>query len=405
MVSPSLAQLANPRSLAQQSRDLLGDSVRWLSSHTLEILIGLGAGALIVAMLYAARLIGMRLCRGSDDRLSWRTVGGRVLAKTSLWFMVAAAAELVTGYAGAPGSLRTTTHFLFVVAATLQAAIWVRELVMGAIEHRAGGGDPQGALGSALGILRLLVSVGVFGVATLTILSNLDVDVTGLVAGLGVGGIAIGLAAQGIFADLFAAVSILFDKPFRRGDVIKWDESIGTVESIGLKSTRVRATTGEEVIISNTNLLDKELHNFKRLSYRRTTVLIGLTYESPRDKLSAVPAVLRTLVEAEPDCRFVRCGLQNFGDSSLDFELQYDVESELFDVVFNTRHRINMAILERFAADNLGFAYPTQVSYAANPDGTLVAPYPDMQKIDAVDGDEAARSAAGGRVSRFLSRG
>lgn len=404
MLPLSQAVVADPRSLPRQARDAVGEGIAWLSSHTLEILTGLAAGLVIVALLYGVRHLGVRLCNASTDRLSWRMIAGRVLHKTSIWFMVAVAAELVASYANAPGAVRTTTHFLFVVAATLQVAIWVRELIMGAIEHRAGGGDPDGALGSALGILRLLVSVGVFGIAVLTILSNLDVDVTGLVAGLGVGGIAIGLAAQGIFADLFAAVSILFDKPFRRGDTIRWDDMLGSVESIGLKSTRLRANSGEEVIISNRNLLDKELHNFKRLSYRRTIATLGLTYESPREKLDALPATLRAIVEAEPDCRFVRCGLQRFGDSGLEFELQYDVDSEKFDVVFDTRHRINMAILDRFAADGIGIAYPTQVTYAANPDGTLVPPYPEVQKIDQVGDDAPAAAAAPGRVSRFLSR-
>ena len=132
-------------------------------------------------------------------------------------------------------------HALFVIAFAIQAAIWARELVLGYIEHRVGADDGHTTLGSAVGIIRLLATVALFAIAIILILDNLGVNVTGLVAGLGIGGIAIGLAAQGIFSDLFAALSILFDKPFRRGDSIKFGDVSGNVEQIGLKTTRVCA--------------------------------------------------------------------------------------------------------------------------------------------------------------------
>src|SRR5204862_2749678 len=136
-------------------------------------------------------------------------------------------------------------------------------------------------LGSAVGLIRVLISVAIFIIAVVVVLDNLGVNVTGLIAGLGIGGIAIGLAAQGIFADLFAALAIIFDKPFRRGDSIRWDTTSGTVEQIGLKSTRVRSTTGEEVIISNTNLLGKELHNMQRLKHHRIVHAFGIDDQCP----------------------------------------------------------------------------------------------------------------------------
>ncbi|WP_339548885.1 mechanosensitive ion channel family protein, partial [Pseudomonas sp. RA_35y_Pfl2_P32] len=137
------------------------------------------------------------------------------------------------------------------------------------------------AIGSAMNIIRLLVSFAVFAIAAIVVLDNLGVNVTGLIAGLGVGGIAIGLAAQGIFADLFAALAILLDRPFRRGDAISYDKSAGTVEAIGLKSTRIRGVTGEERIVANKQLLEKEIINNTQREYRRVVFTLGLVQWTP----------------------------------------------------------------------------------------------------------------------------
>ena len=133
-----------------------------------------------------------------------------------------------------PEGVASVIAVLFIVAATLQTALWVRELVLGVIEHRAGAAAEGSSLGTAMGIIRLLVTIAIFIIAAIVVLDNLGVNVTGLIAGLGIGGIAIGLAAKGIFDDLFSALSIIFDKPFRRGDSIRWDQTSGTVEQIGL---------------------------------------------------------------------------------------------------------------------------------------------------------------------------
>jgi small-conductance mechanosensitive channel len=208
------------------------------------------------------------------------------------------------------------------------------------------------------------------------VLDNLGVNVTGLVAGLGIGGIAIGLAAKGIFDDLFSALSIIFDKPFRRGDSIRWDTTSGTVEQIGLKSTRVRSITGEEVVISNTNLLNKELHNMARLNRRRLILPFGIVYQTSPEMCARIPAIVKESVAQCDKCQFLRCGMTGFGDSSLDFTLEFDVKSEAWQKVFETRHQVLVAILKRFNEEGIEFAYPTQTSFTAAPDGTLIMPYP-----------------------------
>ena len=244
------------------------------------------------------------------------------------------------------------------------------------IEHRAGGVDQSSGLGSAVGIIRLLVTIAIFAIALIVVLDNLGVNVTGLVAGLGIGGIAIGLAAQGIFADLFSALSIIFDKPFRRGDSIRWDTTTGTVEQIGLKSTRIRAITGEEVVISNTNLLGKELHNMARLNRRRILQQFGIVYQTPPEVCARIPAIVREVIEDCDKCSFLRCGMVAYGASSLDFAFEFDVKSEVWQKVFDARSQVLIALLRRFKEEGIEFANPTQTSFTAAPDGTLIMPYP-----------------------------
>ena len=357
-------------------QDLWDQSLIWISQNSLRILIAVAIGALIVLALFGVKALGMRLCHGDRAGAHWRTVIGRVLAQTRFLFMVVLAGELVIGYADAPDSVRSTIRFLWVIGFTLQAALWARELILGLVEHRAGAdGLEHSTLGSAFGIIRLLVSIALFAIAGVLILDNLGVNVTGLVAGLGIGGIAIGLAAQGIFADLFAALAILFDRPFRRGDIIKWDATVGTVEAIGLKTTRVRAQTGEEVVISNTNLLNKELHNLARLDRRRVILPFGLAYQTPPEVCAGIPELVRGIVESCEGCQLVRCGMTGFGASSLNYELQFDVHSDELKAVFNAQSTVAIAMLEAFNEAGIAFAYPTQTSFTAAPDGRLIMPY------------------------------
>ncbi|PTQ09911.1 mechanosensitive ion channel protein MscS [Sphingomonas oleivorans] len=364
---PLLASAAN-------LRDFWNQATLWLAGHYLQILIAIGIGIAIVLILLGIRSFGLRLCARDAGFSHWPTTIGRAISLTHIWFMVAFAAKLVDGYAAPPRAVADTINIFFTIAAALQAAIWARELILGIVEHRAGDTD-NGTLGSAIGIIRLLVTVVLFTIAGVLILDNLGVNVTGLIAGLGIGGIAIGLAAKGIFDDLFSALSIIFDKPFRRGDSVRWDSTSGTVEAIGLKTTRVRALTGEEVVISNTNLLNKELHNMARLARRRHVLTLGVTYQTPPEVCARIPTLAREIVEAHDKCKLVRCGMTNFNSSSLDFELQFDVMSEIYEEIFEARHKVCIAILKRFNAEGIDFAYPTQTSFTAAPDGRFVLPY------------------------------
>jgi len=362
--------------LGERGSRLLAEAGDWLSSNSADIALSLVAAALIALLLIGVRSLGQRLVRNRTADVQWRTIFARVLAKTSLFFIFMCAIQLVVGQTDAPHPIRRVSEILFIVAAALQAAIWGRELILGFVYQRVGEAEEQSTLGSAVGIIRLLVTITLFAVALILILANIGVNVTGLVAGLGIGGIAIGLAAQGIFSDLFAALSIIFDRPFRRGDAIKVGQVQGHVENIGLKTTRIRSLDGEQIVISNAKLLAEQLHNFTNLQRRRFILKFGLVYQLPTDTLRQVPALVRREIEAQEGTKFVRCGLAAFGASSLDYETVFEIEGADFEHAFAIRHAILLAILDAFARERIALAYPTQTSFTAAPDGTHIMPYP-----------------------------
>jgi small-conductance mechanosensitive channel len=353
------------------------DTLAWLANHETQILLGLAAGGAIVVLLLGARWIGLRICRSDPAHHHWRTVIGRMLERTRSWFILVLAIRVVFAVGRAPDPWARGTQIAFIVAMALQAALWLRELALGVIEHRAGGLEESSGLGSAMGIIRLLVSVAIFAIALVVILDNLGVNVTALVAGLGIGGIAIGLAAQGIFKDLFAALAIIFDRPFRRGDAIKVQQVSGQVEEIGLKSTRIRADSGEQVVISNAQLLDKELHNYALIARRRVQLPFGLVYQTDPRTLAEVPEIVHAIVERDDRARLIRCAFLGFGDSSLNYETIFDVPSADPNEVAAVRAAIGLDILTAFGEREIAFAYPTQTAFTAAPDGRLIMPYPD----------------------------
>lgn len=363
--------------VTQRLHSLWGDGVIWIETHTAEILISLGVALIIVIVMTLLRRMGRRWFEQNKSLDTWQSVIGRSMAKTRTWFMTALALEVVAVFSNAPDLIARSISFLFSLAMVIQSAIWARSIILGFVEHRTRTDELSSeALGSAMKLIRVLVTIAVVAIAGIVVLDNLNIDVTGLVAGLGIGGIAIGLAAQGIFSDLFAALSIIFDKPFKVGDSIHYDGTFAKVEQIGMKSTRLRAVTGEEVIISNTNLLDKEIMNLTRLNRRRITFSIGVVYQTDPEKAQRIPDILRDIINAEAH-DFVRSGFTGFGDSSLDYQLQFDVQSADYEVVYNARHAVGIAIFKRFAAEGLDFAYPTQTSFTAAPDGKMVLPYPE----------------------------
>lgn len=372
--APTLARLA-PESIGPRLQSYWDALTVWVQNNYVELGIAVVAAIIVFVALSWLKRIAAKIARASEHRAHLKSIVARTLARTSRFFRIMVSIELVNQIANAPAALTQTVDILFTIAIVIQVAIWLREIILGLIERRAGEGvHEHDTLQSAMVLIRLLVSFVLFAVATIVVLDNLGVNVTGLVAGLGVGGIAIGLAAQGIFSDLFAAISIIFDKPFRRGDTVSYDNTIARVEVIGMKSTRLRALTGEEKIISNSKLLEKEITNNTLTLYRRVTFVLTLVYQTPPALARRVPDILRAVVEAN-GAQFIRAGFNNFAASSLDFHVVFDIESDDVEEMFQARHDIGIAIIDSFAREGICFAYPTQTTFTAAPDGNLVMPY------------------------------
>ena len=322
-------------------------TLAWFTANLDALLLGLIVAAVLVGIMLLLRSLGWRMVASDPTCASWRYVSGRVLAKTTLLFMVFAALDIVTTYAEPPERIGRLFDIGFVIAFALQGAVWGRELILGVIGRQVADDAAESTLANAVGIIRVLISVALFAVALIVILDNLGVNVTALVAGLGIGGIAIGLAAQGIFSDLFAALAILFDRPFRRGDTIRYDQSTGTVEKIGLKTTRLRSLTGEQLIMANTKLLEREIHNYAQATARRMTIYFAVEAQTPGDKLAQVPALAGEAVGTVKGCKLVRCAANAVGAGAIGFELVYDDRALENNRIAQNRSAVLLALIER----------------------------------------------------------
>jgi small-conductance mechanosensitive channel len=326
--------------------------VDWFANNRDGLLLGVAVGAALVAFMLVLRSFGQRTIARDPEGIGWRNVISRVLAKTSLAFMIIAAADVVANYAELPRKPAHLLDIAFTIAFALQGAIWVRELILGLIGRKVAE-ENSGALASAMAIIRVLISVALFAIAAILILDNLGVNVTALVAGLGIGGIAIGLAAQGIFSDLFAALSILFDKPFKKGDTIRYDQSTGTVERIGLKTTRLRSITGEMLIMANTKLLEREIHNLAAAKARRMTLYFAIGIDTPAEKIAAVLDVAAAVVAEVHGCKLIRCAASGVGSGAVAFELVYDDKSLDNNRVAEDHSTILLNLIQRLRAEKV----------------------------------------------------
>jgi small-conductance mechanosensitive channel len=187
--------------------------------------------------------------------------------------------------------------------------------------------------------------------------------VNAVIAGLGVGGVAVALAAQTILGDLFNYFVIIFDRPFVEGDFIVVDELKGEIEKIGIKSTRIRSIDGEMLIISNSNLMGSRIRNFKRMERRRAAFSIGVTYQTSPEVMARIPGMIRQIVESIPLAALDRAHFKSFADSSLIFETVYFVLDREYTVYMDIQQQINIEIMKKFADEKIEFAYPTQTVY------------------------------------------
>ena len=206
------------------------------------------------------------------------------------------------------------------------------------------------------------ITVWIFGI--LLVLSNLGVNVNSLMAGLGIGGVAFAFAFKNILGDLFASFVIFFDKPFLPGDFIMTGDIKGTIQKIGIKTTRLRAPTGEEIIVANQVLTSAKLYNYKNLEERKATFSFGVTYETSTEKLKEIPQMVAEIISEMGDTRFERAHFNRFDDSALNFDILYYMTARDYAKYLDTQQAINLKILEKFAEEGIEMAYPTRVVYS-----------------------------------------
>jgi len=216
---------------------------------------------------------------------------------------------------------------------------------------------------NAINILGKLSKGGLWIVGFLFIFSNLGFDVTSLMAGLGIGGIAIALALQNILSELFSSFAIYFDKPFTPGDFIVVGDKKGVIEKIGIKTTRMRALQGEEIVISNKELTSAQIQNFKKMNERRVSFSFGVTYETPTTKVREISVIVKKIIEGEGGARFDRAHFNRFDDSALNFDVVYYVESGDYADYMDIQQEINIRIMEVFENMGIEMAYPTSTIY------------------------------------------
>jgi len=322
-----------------------------------------------LALLLLRRLIVRRLGKleARNEGVSAYDVAEDIAAATRSWFLFVLALFIGSRALEVSDSVSLWVTRAAMIATLLQFGFWLSAGVIKALQtkrKRQLEESPDSV--AAMDVLSFIARVTIWSFVLLAVLDNLGVNITTMIAGLGVGGIAVALAAQNILGDLFASLSIVLDKPFVVGDFLIIGEFLGSVEKVGIKTTRLRSLSGEQLIFSNNDLLSSRIRNYGRMFERRVLFSIGVTYQTPADKLKSIPDLLRAAVESQETVRFDRAHFQKYGDFALIFEVVYYVLSADYNEYMNIQQAVNLRIFEDFAANDIEFAYPTQTLYVNN---------------------------------------
>jgi small-conductance mechanosensitive channel len=336
---------------------LYGNEVRtWL------IALGVAIGTLIVLRLVEQVLIVRidRLAEKTHTIIDDLVIGA--LRKTKLGYLLVVSVFVGSLWLTLQPELRSIFWKTTIVATLVQGGIWLSTaLTIWLRNYRKD--ETDGGHLMTMNALSFLGRIALWGVILLLILDNLGVDVTALVAGLGIGGVAVALAIQNVLGDLFASLSIVLDKPFVLGDFVVVGDLMGAVEHIGIKTTRVRSLSGEQLVFSNADLLGSRIRNFGRMQERRVLFKLGVTYQTSPENLEKIPSIIRKAVQAQDKTRFDRSHFASYGDSSLDFETVYYVLSADYTLYMDIQQAINLRLYRELAEEGIEFAYPTQTLF------------------------------------------
>jgi small-conductance mechanosensitive channel len=362
-------------------------------------LIAGSVAATVFLVLFALRVAVRRYAKrlATTERTELLEIPMRALSRTTLLFMLLTASCIGSQSLKVGETLQRVIASALMIGLFWQIGLWGAAAVRAWVEgRRANSSVEDRAALSSLDIIRFIASVVIWSLVLLLTLDNLGVNITALVAGLGVGGIAVALATQNVLGDLFASLSIALDRPFVVGDFLAVDAFLGAVENIGIKSTRLRSLDGEQIILSNGDLLKSRVRNYGRMVERRVQFSVGVAYATPVAQLEQIPEWIREFVMREKDTRFDRAHFLKHGTSSLEFETVYYVLSADYNRYMDIQQAINLKIHRRFAEEGIAFAVTTQNQVFARVAQALEA------KPEAAAGNEeptGQEKRAGGRAN------
>lgn len=341
----------------------------WFLALAIMVLVAVVLRVLRRIILHRLTAFAKRTATEVDD------LAAELFSRTRFFFLL-----VISLYAGSlaltlPAGATRAINTVAVLALLIQGGIWgtglISFLITRSVKRKL---EEDAATATSMAALGFIIKLALWAVILLLALDNMGVDITALIAGLGLGGIAVALALQSILGDLFASLSIVIDKPFVIGDFIIVDDLLGTVERIGLKTTRVRSLSGEQLVFSNSDLLNSRIRNYKRMFERRIVFSIGVTYQTPHEKLAAIPAMIREIIEAQENTRFDRAHFKAYGDFALTFEIVHYVLVPDYNTYMDIQQAINLAIYERFEKEGIDFAYPTQTLYVIPEQSSTATP-------------------------------
>ncbi len=334
---------------------LLGNSLtEWLIAGVLGL-------AVWAALWILRRFVTARFAKSStvQRRLPIRHIA-YLFANTKQFLFLAAALYVAQGSLSLPDRVQHVVSNIVLMLVLLQVGLWAGRSVRFYLEMKQSERGADQVFAGSLDIINFVTRILIWSLVVLVALENLGVNITALLAGLGVGGVAVALALQNVLGDLFASLSIALDKPFVVGDSLVIDAYIGKVEHIGIKTTRLRSESGEQIILSNADILKSRVRNYGRAPEQRALATIRVTYKTSTDTLRSIPAMLESIVREQANARFERCHLTTLGDSALHFELSYFIRQPAQNPLLDLQQTVNFRIIDEFRRAGVEFYHPTQ---------------------------------------------
>lgn len=349
--------------MADFLKHTLGISERLVYGNSLAdwVIAGLVAAAVWAGLWIMRALIASRYKRyAATARPSPIRLIFYLLANTQQFLFLALALYAGQQDLNFPPRLQHLIDNVVTMLCLLQVGLWAGRTLRFYLEIKESEAGADRVFSGSLDIINFVARVLIWSLLILVALENFGVNITALLAGLGVGGVAVALALQNVLGDLFASLSIALDKPFVVGDTLTIDTFTGNVERIGIKTTRLRSDTGEQIILSNADILKSRVRNFGRAPEQRALATIRVDYATPGEKLKEIPKLLEGIVREQTHARFERCHLKTLGDSCLQYELSYFVQQPKLNSLLDLQQAVNLRIVDEFRRTGVQFAYPTQ---------------------------------------------